>query len=47
MADMRRWYREGALACPVKVYEGLESMPEAFFSLYRGGTVGKVVVKVA
>ena len=47
LEDMRGWYRDGALACPVKVYEGLENMPEAFFSLYRGGAVGKVVVKLA
>jgi NADPH-dependent curcumin reductase CurA len=45
-ADMRGWYRSGALTCPVRIYDGLASMPEAFLSLYRGGTVGKVVVRL-
>jgi NADPH-dependent curcumin reductase CurA len=45
--DRRALFLDDMLRCPVKVYDGLESMPEAFLSLYRGGTIGKVVVRLA
>jgi len=28
------------------VYNGFEKMPEAFFSLFKGSHIGKVVVKL-
>lgn len=45
-ADMCEWFRQGLLTCPVNIHHGIEPMPEAFLSLYRGGTVGKVLVRL-
>jgi NADPH-dependent curcumin reductase CurA len=48
LADMRGWLRSGALACPTVVHEGLESMPNAFVSLFAGGGgVGKMLVRLS
>ena len=45
--DMRRWYAAGELSCPTRVFDGLDTMPQALLSLYEGASVGKVLVRLA
>jgi NADPH-dependent curcumin reductase CurA len=46
LADMARWRKEGKLQHTETQFQGLESWPEAFASLFTGANSGKVVVKV-
>ena len=47
LSDMRGWLKSGALTCPTIVHEGLETVPDAFVSLFAGGGgVGKVLVRL-
>ena len=43
---MHRWMRDGKLVVEETTFEGIESWPEGFQSLFTGRNTGKVVVKV-
>jgi NADPH-dependent curcumin reductase CurA len=46
-SDMPKWIEEGKLPCIEEtVFEGIESWPLAFQSLFVGGNTGKVVVRL-
>jgi hypothetical protein len=44
--DMGGWIAEGKLTSRETVRDGIESMPEAFLDLFRGGNIGKMLVRV-
>jgi prostaglandin reductase 1 len=44
--EMAQWISEGKLQYREKVYEGFDSIYDAFMCLFQGGNIGKVVVKV-
>jgi NADPH-dependent curcumin reductase CurA len=44
--DMGGWIASGQVKSRETVREGLEAMPEAFLDLFRGGNVGKMLVRV-
>ncbi|ESO89940.1 hypothetical protein LOTGIDRAFT_124230 [Lottia gigantea] len=44
--EMLLWIQQGKLKFRETVTEGFDKMPEAFFSLFSGGNIGKAVVKV-
>ena len=46
MTDMRRWFAEGKIEVEETVFNGIESWPEAFASLFTGTSTGKVILKV-
>ena len=46
LEDMSKFRKEGWLKTSETVFEGLESWPAAFASLFTGKHSGKVVVKV-
>jgi NADPH-dependent curcumin reductase CurA len=46
LGDMNKWRLEGKLVAEETVFEGIESWPAAFRSLFTGEKLGKVVVKV-
>ena len=46
LKDMHRWMRDGKLVVEETTFEGIESWPEGFQSLFTGRNTGKVVVKV-
>jgi NADPH-dependent curcumin reductase CurA len=45
--DMLRWTLSGELKSPETVHEGLEAVPTAFVSLFSGGNLGKMLVRLA
>ena len=45
--DLARWMAEGKLQSREHVVEGFEAFPEALLTLFSGGNVGKLVLKVA
>ncbi|WP_247878199.1 NADP-dependent oxidoreductase [Azospirillum sp. TSO22-1] len=45
--DLARWMAEGKLQSREHVVEGFESFPEALLTLFSGGNLGKLVLKVA
>jgi len=45
-SDLVRWISEGKIKSRETVYEGFESIPEAFIGLFLGKNVGKAVIKV-
>ena len=47
LADMTAWLRAGKIRYREKVFEGFESVPEAFRSMLSGGHLGKTIVRVA
>ncbi|MBI1731439.1 MAG: NADP-dependent oxidoreductase [Gammaproteobacteria bacterium] len=44
--DMVKWRRAGTIKFKQKVYDGIESAPEAFLSLFTGTSHGKVLVRL-
>ncbi len=44
--DMGQWIASGAVRPQETVVEGLEAMPDAFFGLFSGGNVGKMLVRL-
>ena len=44
--DMGAWLKSGAVKSRETVTEGLEQMPDAFLGLFKGGNVGKMLVKL-
>ena len=47
LTELMQWYREGKLKWRETVAEGLEAAPEALANVFRGGNVGKQVVRLA
>jgi len=45
-SDLVKWISEGKIKSRETVYEGFESIPEAFIGLFLGKNVGKAVIKV-
>jgi len=45
-AQASRWLRDGDLIARETVVDGLDAMPDAFFGLYRGDNIGKMVVRL-
>jgi NADPH-dependent curcumin reductase CurA len=45
-ARVGRWLREGRLACPETVYEGLATAPDALADMLNGRTLGKTLVRL-
>jgi len=44
--DMGGWLKDGKLKRNETVFEGLETMPDAFLGLFSGGNTGKMLVRV-
>ena len=44
--EMAGWIADGSIRSVDTIFEGLESMPEAFFGLFSGRNIGKMVVRV-
>ena len=47
LGDLSRWVAEGKIQWKETVLEGIENAPEAFFSLFRGDNLGKMLVKLS
>lgn len=47
LADVTEWYRQGTLEQAETVYEGIERALDAFFGLFRGENLGRMLVKLA
>eukprot|EP00953_Heterococcus_sp_UTEX-ZZ885_P037660 19332-Heterococcus_DN1.PRE.12 len=47
LKDMSTWWKEGKVKVEETDHKGIEEWPNAFRSLFTGGNVGKVVVRVA
>jgi len=45
-ADLSEWLADGSLRAPEHVLDGIERYPEALQFMYRGGNIGKLLVKV-
>jgi len=45
-ADMSNWIGEGKIKWRETVFESIENAPKAFLSLFKGGNIGKTLVKV-
>ncbi|MCQ9153989.1 NADP-dependent oxidoreductase [Acidomonas methanolica] len=46
MAQMGDWVSRGLIQSRYTIFDGLESGPEAFFSLFSGGNTGKALVRL-
>jgi NADPH-dependent curcumin reductase CurA len=46
-AELATWIADGSLVCTETVLDGIERYPEALQFMFRGGNVGKLMVKVA
>ena len=44
--DMGGWLKDGKLKRNETVFEGLETMPDAFLGLFTGGNTGKMLVRI-
>jgi NADPH-dependent curcumin reductase CurA len=47
LADLARWVAEGKIRWRETIVEGIEKAPEAFLSLFQGGKLGKMLVKLS
>ena len=47
LADMSKWLQEGKIVVEETKFEGIDSWPIAFQSLFTGGNTGKVVITCA
>lgn len=45
-ASMSRWIKEGKIKWKENIFEGLESAPKAFVSLFKGESLGRTLVKL-
>jgi NADPH-dependent curcumin reductase CurA len=43
---MGGWLKDGRLKRNETVFEGLDTMPDAFLGLFSGGNMGKMLVRV-
>ena len=43
---MSKWLKEGRIKWKENIYEGLESAPKAFVSLFKGESLGRTLVKL-
>lgn len=46
LLDMAQWLKEGKIQAEETFFQGIDSWPAAFQSLFSGANVGKVVVKM-
>lgn len=44
---MSKWIAEGKIKWKENIFEGLESTPKAFVSLFKGESVGRMLVKLS
>ena len=44
--QLTKWYKEGKLINKETIVEGFENIPEAFFGLFEGTNIGKMMVKI-
>ncbi len=47
LAEVAPWVADGRLHYAEHVIEGLEAIPAAFPRMFEGGTVGKMIAKIA
>ena len=45
MSDLAHWLKDGSLAFDEEILEGIERYPEALQFMFRGGNIGKLLVK--
>jgi NADPH-dependent curcumin reductase CurA len=45
-AQMSRWLARGEIKSRHSIFYGLDAVPEAFFSLFNGGNIGKALVRL-
>lgn len=45
-SSMSKWLKEGRIKWNENIYEGLESAPKAFISLFKGKSLGRTLVKL-
>ena len=45
-ASMSKWIAEGKIKWKENIFEGLESAPKAFVSLFKGESIGRTLVKI-
>jgi NADPH-dependent curcumin reductase CurA len=43
---MSKWIAEGKIKWKENIFERLESVPKAFVSLFKGESVGRILVKL-
>ncbi len=46
ISQIRKWYLEERIKHKETIIEGFENLPEAFFGLFRGDNIGKMIVEV-
>src|SRR3569623_2309634 len=47
IADLSKWVAEGKVTWKEPVFEGIDKAPEAFIGLFKGESLGKMLVKLA
>ena len=47
LSALAGWLKEGSLKYRETVIDGIENTPDAFISMMKGGSLGKMVVRVA
>jgi NADPH-dependent curcumin reductase CurA len=46
LAEAEQWVRDGKIVLRETVVDGIENMPDAFLGLFRGDSVGKLLVRI-
>jgi NADPH-dependent curcumin reductase CurA len=46
LADAAQWVRDGEIVLRETFVDGIEKMPDAFLGLFRGDSVGKLLVRL-